>query len=112
MTVKTIIYPVRDLAKAKAVFGALLGVEPVADSAYYVGYQVGEQHIGLDPSGRHDVEAGPVPYWHVEDIRKHIELLTGAGAQLRQDAKDVGGGRLTALLTDADGNPVGLVQDA
>jgi hypothetical protein len=38
--IKTIIYPVKDLAKAKAMYGGLAGVEPYADQAYYVGYKV------------------------------------------------------------------------
>lgn len=46
---KTIIYPVTDLTKAKAVFSTLLGVQPYADEAYYVGFNVDGQEIGLDP---------------------------------------------------------------
>ena len=49
--IKTIIYPVRDLALAKALYGALLGVEPYIDAAYYVGFRVEGQDIGLDPYG-------------------------------------------------------------
>ena len=40
-----------DLAKAKEVFTALLGVPPSADGEYYVGYDVAGQHIGLVPGG-------------------------------------------------------------
>src|SRR5581483_9351018 len=49
--VKTIIYPVGDLAAAKARFSELLGAEPTSDSPYYVGFSVGGQDIGLDPHG-------------------------------------------------------------
>jgi len=37
--VKTIMYPVGDLGKAKTLDGALLGVEPYMDETYYVGWQ-------------------------------------------------------------------------
>lgn len=47
----TVVYPVKDIAKAKAFFHELLGVEPYADDAYYVGFKVGNQDIGLDPQG-------------------------------------------------------------
>jgi predicted enzyme related to lactoylglutathione lyase len=107
---KTIIYPVRDLAKAKAVFAALLGVEPMMDAPYYVGFEAGGQHLGLDPNGHARGMAGPVPFWHVDDIRSRLASLVDAGAAVREDVKDVGGGRLIAILTDADGNPVGLLQ--
>jgi hypothetical protein len=35
--VSTVIHPVKDLAAAKAVYGALLGAEPIMDEPYYVG---------------------------------------------------------------------------
>jgi catechol 2,3-dioxygenase-like lactoylglutathione lyase family enzyme len=33
--IKTFVYPVKDLAKAKALYSELLGVEPDMDEAYY-----------------------------------------------------------------------------
>jgi hypothetical protein len=36
--IKTVLHPVSDLAKAKAVYVALLGAEPTADAPYYVGF--------------------------------------------------------------------------
>jgi hypothetical protein len=48
--VKTVIYPVNDLARAKAFYRILLGVEPYADQPYYVGFRIGDQEIGLDPN--------------------------------------------------------------
>ncbi len=47
---KTVIYPVRDLGQAKALFHNLLGVQPYTDSPYYVGFRIGDQEIGLDPN--------------------------------------------------------------
>ena len=55
--IKTIIYPAKDIARAKALFSRLLGVEPFIDSPYYVGFKVGDQDIGLDPNGH---KSGPV----------------------------------------------------
>jgi len=48
--IKTVLHPVSDVEKAKVVYTALLGVEPSADSAYYVGFDVAGQHIGLLPA--------------------------------------------------------------
>ncbi|MFF5470906.1 VOC family protein [Streptomyces achromogenes] len=108
---QTIIYPVKDLDRAKAVFGALLGVEPYADEPYYVGYKAAGQDVGLDPSGHAKGMTGPVPYWHVTDLRERLAALLAAGAELLQDAQDVGGGRLIAFVKDPDGNHLGLLQD-
>ncbi|MCX5053146.1 MULTISPECIES: VOC family protein [unclassified Streptomyces] len=108
---KTIIYPVKDIARAKALFSALLEVEPYADEPYYVGFKEAGQDVGLDPSGHAKGMTGPVPYWHVSDIRGRLAALVDAGAEMLQDVQDVGGGRLIAFVKDADGNLVGLLQD-
>ena len=104
---RTIIYPVKDIAQAKKPYGKLLGVEPYVDEAYYVGFRVGDQEIGLDPNGHNQ---GMTAYWHVNDIKKSLRQLLDAGAQTLQEVKDVGGGKLTASVKDADGNIIGLIQ--
>jgi predicted enzyme related to lactoylglutathione lyase len=104
---KTILHPVSDLTKAKAVYTALLGAEPQHDAPYYVGYDVAGQHIGLVPGG----SGGPVAYWHVADIEAKLAEVTAAGAIVKEAAKDVGGGRLVATIADPDGNVLGLLQD-
>lgn len=108
---QTIIYPVKDIDRAKALFSALLEVEPYADEPYYVGFKAAGQDIGLDPNGHAKGMTGPVPYWHVTDLRERLTALVAAGAELLQDAQDVGNGRLIAFVKDADGNLVGLLQD-
>jgi predicted enzyme related to lactoylglutathione lyase len=108
--IKTIIIPVRDLAGAKALYGTVLGAEPYADEPYYVGFRVGDQEIGLDPNGHNHGMAGPVGYHHVDDVTQALRQAAGAGWRTRQDVKDVGGGRLAAVVEDADGNVVGLLQ--
>lgn len=109
---KTIVYPVKDLATAKALYGALLGVQPTMDEPYYVGYDVDGQDVGLDPNGHRQGMTGPVTYWHVDDIEARVQTLVDAGASVQHEVKDVGGGKLIALVTDADGNVIGLVQPA
>jgi predicted enzyme related to lactoylglutathione lyase len=107
--IKTVVYPASDLARAKALFSAVLGVAPVMDEPYYVGFQVNGQDIGLDPHGH---KGGAVVYYHVGDIKGTLQALLEAGAEVDEDVKDVGGGRLIASVKDADGNLVGLLQDA
>jgi predicted enzyme related to lactoylglutathione lyase len=109
---KTVIYPVRDLTAAKALFEALFGVPADMDEPYYVGYTLAGQHIGLDPHGHEKGMTGPVDYWHVDDIAVAVKELTAAGAREREAVRDVGGGRLVATLVDADDNPIGLIQSA
>jgi predicted enzyme related to lactoylglutathione lyase len=110
--IKAFIYPVKDIARAKTLFTTLLGVEPTMDEAYYVGFSVDGQDIGLDPHGHSQGMTGPVGYYHVDDIKTSLQALIEAGAETLQEVKDVGGGKLTASVRDADGNGIGLVQPA
>jgi len=106
--IKTVVYPASDLARAKAMFSAVLGVAPVMDEPYYVGFNVNGQDIGLDPRGH---KSGAVVYYHVADIKGTLQALLEAGAEVDQDVKDVGGERLIASVKDADGNLIGILQD-
>jgi predicted enzyme related to lactoylglutathione lyase len=108
--IRLFVFPVKDIARAKTLYNRLLGTEPYVDAAYYVGFRVGDQEIGLDPNGHNKGMTGPVGYWQVNDIKKSLQLLLDAGAQLQQAVKDVGGGKLTAWVKDADGNIIGLMQ--
>jgi hypothetical protein len=52
--IKTVLHPVSDLATAKEVYAALLGVPPQTDESYYVGWgstggSKGEPDVLLDP---------------------------------------------------------------
>jgi predicted enzyme related to lactoylglutathione lyase len=109
--IKTMLHPVSDVPKSKAVYTALLGVEPQTDSAYYVGFDAAGQQIGLVPGGGPQGMTSPVAYWHVSDIEAKLAEVTAAGATLKEAAHDVGGGRLVATVTDPDGNVLGLIQD-
>jgi predicted enzyme related to lactoylglutathione lyase len=109
--IKTVLHPVSDLARAKEVYSALLGIAPQTDGDYYVGYEVAGQHIGLVPGGGPQGMTSPVAYWHVSDIEAKLAEVTAAGATVREAAHDVGGGRLVATVTDPDGNVLGLLQD-
>ena len=109
--VQIILHPVTDLAAAKAVYTALLGIEPAQDAPYYVGYEAAGQQIGLVPNGGPQGMTSPVAYWRVSDIEAKLAELTAAGATIHEAAHDVGGGRLVATITDPDGNVLGVFQD-
>jgi predicted enzyme related to lactoylglutathione lyase len=106
--IKTVLHPVSDMAAAKAMYTALLGMEPQSDSPYYVGFEAEGQQIGLVFGSK---MTSPVTYWHVPDIEAKLAEVTAAGATLNEAVRDVGGGRLVATVTDPDGNVLGLLQD-
>ena len=106
--IKLLVYPVKDVEKAKAFYGKFLDIEPYVASAYYVGYKVGDQEVGLDPNSN----AGPIAYADVKDIRSSLQAMTEVGAVIVQDVKKVGAGLLIAQVKDADGNVVGFRQQS
>jgi len=106
--IKTIIYPVKDVMQTKTVFRKLLGVEPYSDQPYYVGFKIGDQDIGLVPD---NPEAGMTAFYHIDDIKNSLQILLDADAEIIQDIKNVGGGRLIASAKDKDGNIIGLIQN-
>lgn len=109
--IKTVLHPVSDLERAKAVYTALLGQPPQTDGPYYAGFDVAGQHIGLVPGGGPQHLVSPVAFWHVPDIEAKVAEVVAAGAAVKDPATDVGGGRLVATVTDPDGNVLGLIQD-
>jgi len=108
--ISLLVYPVKDIAQAKKLYSTFLGVEPYVDGAYYVGFRIGDQEIGLDPNGHSKGMTGPIGYCQVNDIQKSLQLLLDAGAQTQQEVTDVGGGMLIAWVKDADNNIIGLMQ--
>jgi predicted enzyme related to lactoylglutathione lyase len=109
--IKVVLCPVSDMATAKKLYTALLGVTPQSDAPYYVGFEAAGQQIGLLPGGGPQGLTSPVPFWQVSDIEAKLAELTAAGATVKEPAHDVGGGRLVATVSDADGNALGLLQD-
>ena len=107
---RTVVYPVKDLARAKALYGGLLGVAPYMDEPYYVGFRTDALEVGLDPRGHDQGMTAPVAYWNVDDIHAAVERLVAAGAEVEQPVRDVGRGTLIARLRDGDGNVTGLYQ--
>jgi len=106
--IKLIVYPVKDIEKAKAFYGTLLDAEPYVESPYYVGYRVDDQEVGLDPNSK----IGPIAYTDVKDIKSSLQTMVKVGAEVVQDVRGVGGGLLTAQVKDGDGNVVGLRQQS
>ena len=104
-----LVYPAKDMAAAKKLFGELLGVAPYAESSFYTGFRTSDLEIGLDPNGAHK---GALAYWEVDDIRASLQRLLDAGGETVQDVKDVGRGLLIAQVREANGNTIGLRQQS
>jgi catechol 2,3-dioxygenase-like lactoylglutathione lyase family enzyme len=99
-----LVIPVSDLDAAKAMYTALLG-EPHTDQPYYVGYNVNGFEVALNPAG---AGGGPVAFADVEDLDATRDALLSAGATERDAPREVAPQMRVCVLTDPDGNPIGL----
>ena len=109
--IKTVLHPVSDLATAKAVYEALLGVPPQFDGSYYVGFETAGQHIGLVPGGGPQGMTSPVAYWHVPDLEAKLAEVTAAGATVKEAATTSAAAAWWPPSPDRDGKCSGLLQD-
>jgi len=107
---RTAIYPVSDLATARAWYAGALDRAPYFDQPFYVGFSVGGFELGLIPDGVPG-SAGVQVYWGVTDVAAELARLLGLGAALHEAAHDVGDGIKVAAVRDPFGNVFGLIEN-
>lgn len=109
LTLHAVLHPVTDLDAAKSVYSALLGRGPDQDAPYYVGYDVDGVQLGLVPGGAQTGMSQPQAQWRTDDLDATLTALTAAGATVRDEPRDVGGGVWVAVVRDGDGNEFGVI---
>ena len=107
---RTVVYHVNDLAKAKAWYQDVLGVAPYFDQPFYVGWNVGGFELGIHPEGTPG-PGGVCAYWGTADIAAELKRLLGLGAKVVSEVQDVGGGIAVATVADPFGNHFGLIEN-
>jgi predicted enzyme related to lactoylglutathione lyase len=105
---RTAIYPVKDLAAAKAWYAEVLGQAPYFDQAFYVGFAVGGFELGLLPDGEPGV-SGPQPYWGVSNAEDAYHRLLTLGATPLEPVAEVGEGIKVGAVLDPFGNRLGII---
>ena len=109
---RTVIYKVDDLARAKRWYASVLGFEPYFDEPFYVGFNVGGYELGLDPDGEGVVRGNnAIAYWGVGDIREAYGKLLEAGAETVSEPAEVGGEIRVATVRDPFGNEFGIIEN-
>lgn len=110
---RTVIYHVPDLARAREWYSTVFGVKPYFDEPYYVGFNIGGFELGLDPDVQ-SVKSGPggtVAFWGVANAAEAVAAFTKAGATVAAAVQDVGEGIKVATLADPFGNLVGIIEN-
>jgi predicted enzyme related to lactoylglutathione lyase len=105
---RTTVYPVADLARAKAWYAQVFGKAPYFDQPFYVGFEIGGFELGLVPDGTAGT-AGCTVYWGVDDIDAEVARVLALGATLHSAVQEVGESIKVADLADPFGNLLGLI---
>jgi predicted enzyme related to lactoylglutathione lyase len=110
---RTAIYRVSDLDKAKDWYRTILGIDPYFDQPFYVGFNVGGFELGLDPDTSEGApgRGGVTVYWGVEDAAAALARLHALGAREHSPVRDVGEGIKVAAVLDPFGNVFGIVEN-
>ncbi len=111
---RTVVYFVRNVKKAKAWYIKVLGLKPYFDMPqYYVGFNVGGYEFGLHPDNhkRSKNVGGVDAYWGVKNAEQSFKRLLKLGAKSYRPVEDVGGGIKLGVVKDPFGNLFGVIEN-
>jgi predicted enzyme related to lactoylglutathione lyase len=107
---RTVVYPVADLAAAKDWYAKVFDTAPYFDQPFYVGFSIGGFELGLIPDGN-SAAGGSMVYWGVDDIEAEVARITAQGATIHGAIQDVGENIRTVELADPFGNLLCLIDN-
>jgi predicted enzyme related to lactoylglutathione lyase len=110
---RTAVYQVKDIARAKEWYAKVLGVQPYFDQPFYVGFNVNGYELGLVPVEHASAKrtASGIAYWGVADAHAAYKRLLESGATEQEPIQDVGDGVLIGAVHDPFGNVLGVIQN-
>lgn len=108
---RTTIYKVDDIGKAKEWYATAFQVAPYFDEPFYVGFNIAGYELGLleEPIPAADKTANVLSYWGVEKIEQAVERFIELGATEDTKPTNVGGDIVVATVKDPWGNVIGLI---
>ncbi len=108
---RTTIYKVGDIEKAKNWYAKAFGIKPYWDEPYYVGFNIGGYELGLLPEENPTTEKpeSVVTYWGVNEIEKVYNHFLECGAIENEKPNSVGGDLMVATVKDLWGNVIGFI---
>ena len=110
---RTAIYKVSDIKKAKQWYSKAFLTEPYFDEPFYVGYNIAGFELGLQPeeSPTKEKNESVLAYWGVEDINLEYKRFLNLGATEHEAPQNVGGEISVATVKDNWGNIIGLIHN-
>lgn len=107
---RTTIYKVSDIEKAKTWYSSILGIDPYFNEPFYVGFNVAGYELGLQPDAKNEAKVdGVITYWGVNDVQEVFQNLLACGAKSYEEPTEVGGGIIVAAVKDPWDNVIGII---
>lgn len=108
---RTVIYKVDDLEKAKEWYNKVFESVPYFDEPFYVGYNIAGYELGLQPSEEKGIQKGEsvLAYWGVENVSAEFNRMLSMGATAHEEPVNVGGDITVASVIDPWGNSIGII---
>lgn len=108
---RTVIYNVSDLKKAKKWYAKAFEIKPYFDEPFYVGFNISGYELGLLPGENQltDKSDSVLAYWGVESIEEVYAFLLSLGAKVHEAPKNVGGELMVASVRDPWDNVIGII---
>lgn len=110
--IRTVIYYVKDLEKAKAWYTEVFGKPPYFDKPYYVGFNIEGFELGLHPdSNGENFDNNIIAYWGVKDANGVYKEMIEKGCIANEPIVDVGEGILLGTVIDPAGSVFGIIEN-
>ncbi len=108
---RTVVYKVKDLEKAKKWYGDLFDTKPYFDEPFYVGFSIGGFELGLQPTDEINKinNANTLTYWGVDAIEEAYTNCIAKGAVEHEKPTNVGGELMITSVIDPWNNIIGLI---
>ena len=114
LDLRSAIYDVDDLQKAKEWYAKVLNTKPEVDQSSFVSFKIGEDWLGLnlvdDFSQKNNSRS--VAYWTVRNVNEEHERLLGLGALAKGGLQNMGQGFYLAKVKDPFGNIIGICTES
>jgi predicted enzyme related to lactoylglutathione lyase len=107
---RTPIYKVSDLQKAKGWYSKVFKEKPYFDESYYVGFTIKGYELGLMPEENSKNKGDNVlSYWGVEKIEETYMFFLDNEARSHEKPMNVRGSLMVASVKDPWNNVIGLI---
>lgn len=107
---RTTIYKVNDISKAKDWYILAFETKPYFDTPFYVGFNIAGYELGLHPEEKPLSKSDAVvSYWGTNNVEADFQRLLDLGATAHEEPQNVGGEIVVATVKDPWDNVIGLI---